>query len=63
MNNSIINKHFILGSGSKRRSDLLKQIGVNPDLIISPDINEIIKLKEFPIMFTLIIWILITKII
>ena len=51
MNNSIINKHFILGSGSKRRSDLLKQIGVNPDLIIPPDINEIIKLKELPINY------------
>ena len=51
MNNSIINKHFILGSGSKRRSDLLKQIGVNPDLIIPPDINEIIKPKELPINY------------
>ena len=51
MNNSIINKHFILGSGSKRRSDLLKQIGINPDLIIPPDINEIIKSKELPINY------------
>ena len=51
MNNSIINKHFILGSGSKRRSDLLKQIGINPDLIIPPDINEIIKSKEIPINY------------
>ena len=51
MNNSIINKHFILGSGSKRRSVLLKQIGINPDLIVSPDINEIIKSKELPINY------------
>ena len=51
MNNSIINKHFILGSGSKRRSDLLKQIGINPDMIIPPDINEIIKSKEIPINY------------
>ena len=51
MNNSIINKHFILGSGSKRRSDLLKQISIKPDLIIPPDINEIIKSKELPINY------------
>ena len=51
MDNPKINKYFILGSGSKRRSDLLKQIGINPDLIIPPDINEIIKSKEIPINY------------
>ena len=51
MDNPKINKHFILGSGSKRRSDLLKQIGVNLDLVLSPEINEIIKPKELPINY------------
>ena len=45
------NKHFILGSGSKRRSDLLKQIGVIPDLVLPPEINEIVKPKELPINY------------
>jgi septum formation protein len=51
MDNPKINKHFILGSGSKRRSDLLKQIGVNLDLVLPPEINEIIKPKELPINY------------
>lgn len=51
MDNPKINKYFILGSGSKRRSDLLKQIGVNLDLVLSPEINEIIKPKELPINY------------
>jgi septum formation protein len=51
MDNPKINKHFILGSGSKRRSDLLKQIGVNLDLVLSPEINEVIKPKELPINY------------
>jgi septum formation protein len=51
MDNPKINKHFILGSGSKRRSDLLKQIGVNLDLVLPPEINEVIKPKELPINY------------
>ena len=51
MDNPKINKHFILGSGSPRRSDLLKQIGVNLDLVLPPEINEIIKPKELPINY------------
>ena len=51
MDNLKVKKHLILGSGSQRRSDLLKQIGINPDLIIPPDINEIIKSKELPINY------------
>jgi len=51
MDNPKINKHFILGSGSKRRSDLLKQIGVNLDLVLPSEINEIIKPKELPINY------------
>lgn len=31
---------FILGSGSKRRLDLLAQLGLTPDAVRPPDINE-----------------------
>ncbi len=48
MDNSKLNKQFILGSGSKRRLDLLNQIGVKPDLILSPDINEKVISNELP---------------
>ena len=43
-----MNKHFILASSSKRRLELLSQIGVKPDLILSPNINEEIFSKELP---------------
>ena len=43
-----MNKHFVLGSGSKRRLELLSQIGVKPDLVISPNINEKVLSKELP---------------
>ena len=43
-----MNKHFILGSGSKRRLELLSQIGVKPDLVLSPNINEKVLSKELP---------------
>ena len=49
MNNSNVNKQFILGSGSERRIELLRQIGVYPDLILKPNINEECKLNEVPI--------------
>ncbi len=43
-----MNKHFVLGSGSKRRLELLRQIGVKPDLVLSPNINEKVLSKELP---------------
>ena len=51
MNNSNVNKHFILGSSSARRIDLLKQIGVHPNLILKPNINEISQLNELPLNY------------
>ena len=43
-----LNKHFILGSSSIRRLELLNQIGVKPDLILSPNIDEKIFSRELP---------------
>ena len=43
-----MNKHFVLGSGSKIRLELLSQIGVKPDLVLSPNINEKVLSKELP---------------
>ena len=43
-----MNKNFILGCGSERRLQLLKQIGIKPDLILIPNINEKIVSKELP---------------
>jgi septum formation protein len=51
MDNLKVKKHLILGSGSQRRSDLLKQIGIIPDLTIASEIDEIIKPKELPINY------------
>ena len=48
MDKTKLNKHFILGSSSQRRVELLCQIGVKPDLILSPDINEKIYSNELP---------------
>ena len=45
------NKHFILASGSPRRSDLLEQLGIKPDLILSPDIDESTEAKELPLTY------------
>jgi septum formation protein len=39
---------FILGSGSPRRLDLLAQIGVTPDAIRAPDIDETPHKGELP---------------
>lgn len=39
---------FVLGSGSPRRLELLKQIGVTPDFIRSPDIDEAPRAGELP---------------
>ncbi len=48
MDNTKLNKHFILASSSQRRLELLSQIGVKPDLILSPNIDEKIFSKELP---------------
>ena len=39
---------FILGSASPRRKDLLAQLGVVPDAILPPDIDEDPKPRELP---------------
>jgi len=51
MSKNHTNKHFILASGSSRRSDLLEQIGIKPDLILSPDIDESPEAKELPLSY------------
>ena len=48
MDKTKLNKHFILASSSQRRLELLSQIGVKPDLILSPNIDEKIFSKELP---------------
>ena len=48
MDKTKLNKHFILASSSQRRLELLNQIGVKPDLILSPNIDEKIFSKELP---------------
>ena len=48
MDKTKLNKHFILASSSKRRFELLSQIGIKPDLVLSPNINEEIFSKELP---------------
>lgn len=48
MDNAKFKKHFLLGSGSKRRFELLKQICIEPDLILTPNINEEILADELP---------------
>ena len=40
--------HFILGSSSPRRKELLESIGITPDAIISPDIDESNLKNELP---------------
>lgn len=39
---------FILGSGSPRRKELLAQLGITPDAILPPDINEDPHKAELP---------------
>ncbi len=48
MDKTKLNKHFILASSSQRRLELLSQIAVKPDLILSPNIDEKIFSKELP---------------
>ncbi|WP_281973620.1 Maf family protein [Ruegeria faecimaris] len=42
---------FILGSGSPRRLDLLAQLGVQPDAIRAPDIDETPLKGELPVPY------------
>ncbi|WP_171123567.1 MULTISPECIES: nucleoside triphosphate pyrophosphatase [unclassified Ruegeria] len=42
---------FILGSGSPRRLDLLAQLGVQPDAIRAPDIDEAPLKGELPVPY------------
>jgi len=42
---------FILGSGSPRRLDLLAQLGVQPDAICAPDIDETPLKGELPVPY------------
>ncbi|WP_171241441.1 nucleoside triphosphate pyrophosphatase [Ruegeria sp. HKCCA5491] len=42
---------FILGSGSPRRLDLLAQLGVQPDAIRAPDIDEAPLKGELPVSY------------
>tara|TARA_B100000886_G_scaffold22057_1_gene14027 strand:+ start:165 stop:767 length:603 start_codon:yes stop_codon:yes gene_type:complete len=51
MDKTKFNKHFILGSSSSRRLGLLSQIGIKPDLILSPNIDEKILSKELPLTY------------
>lgn len=39
---------FILGSASPRRLELIKQVGLSPDLVISPEVDESPLKKELP---------------
>lgn len=48
VNRSIADRRFILGSGSPRRLELLAQIGIKPDLIKPPGIDEASKKLELP---------------
>ena len=48
LNNEI---HFILGSSSPRRLELLKQIGIVPNQIINPTINEEALKNELPLFY------------
>lgn len=44
---------FILGSGSPRRKELLAQLGIVPDLILPPDIDEDPRKGELPRLYCL----------
>ena len=48
MDKNKLNNHFILASSSKRRLELLSQIGIKPDIILSPNIDEKIFSNELP---------------
>ena len=44
--------NFILGSSSTRRIELLGSIGINPDKVVSPDIDEKINKNESPVEYS-----------
>ena len=43
--------HFVLGSSSPRRKDLLEQIDIFPDKIVKPNIQEDILSRELPLTY------------
>ncbi len=43
-----INKTLVLGSGSVARKNLLVSVGLTPDIIVAPDIDESLKPNESP---------------
>lgn len=45
------NIKFVLGSSSERRLNLLKQINIIPDKVFSPNIDEVVKKKELPLIY------------
>ena len=51
MNKFNLNNQFVLGSASPRRLDLLNQIGINPDLVDAPNIDETNLKKELPLNY------------
>jgi septum formation protein len=46
--NNITQSQLILGSGSPRRLELLAQIGVVPDAVQAPDVDESVRKAELP---------------
>lgn len=46
--NDVASPSFILGSSSPRRLDLMRQIGIEPSAIVSPDIDESVRVDELP---------------
>ena len=51
LNKSIIKNRLVLGSGSPRRLELLAQIGIKPDSIRSPNIDESFIKRELPTQY------------
>lgn len=45
--------HLILASASPRRLELLRQIGIVPDLVVDPDIDETPARRELPAAYAL----------
>lgn len=46
--NAVSRPRLVLGSSSPRRLELLRQVGIEPDQIIGPDIDESIIPRELP---------------
>lgn len=43
-----VQSRLILGSSSPRRLELLRQVGVEPDIVVGPDIDEAVVPRELP---------------